>query len=441
MDDLTQVPEVRFQRAPETGPSASSRAATPEAKRQRIENRNDAMKQTAHVLARINHLNKEGADHFLHTLRQQRPDLDGLPFIMGDACRMSRAMSKAFAFSVEAVHAVRDKHEPGARPATHGADKAAEGFWGNYRLVLSRHGEMPSDRAARVTAAQITALMQMLAPEDAAMRRGLVKYHLAAVDTGDATRALARLAIFAPEAEVRAEALGALKNRRKSEANERLVADVLLAGLRYPWPAVMQHAGEAVARLGRTDLVPQLAALLDEPDPRAPAAVALHGKKTLAVRELVRVNHLRNCLLCHAPGNTPDVIDDKGFGFANGTVVTGPVPTPGHALAPPSRGSGYGPSESPDILVRADVTYLRQDFSRMQSVTDAAPWPDMQRFDFLVRTRVVTEKDAAAYQTWLKQQGPRYVAPHRQAALTALRTLTGRDAAPTAQAWRAVLGD
>ena len=33
----------------------------------------------------------------------------------------------------------------------------------------------------------------------------------------------------------------------------------------------------------------------------------------------------------------------------------------------------------------------------MQPVGDAHPWPEMQRFDFLVRTRVLSEKEVATF--------------------------------------------
>src|SRR5262249_9361104 len=94
---------------------------------------------------------------------------------------------------------------------------------------------------------------------------------------------------------------------------------------------------------------------------------------------------------------------------------------------------------SPDIFVRADVTYLRQDFSEMQPVANAAPWPAMQRFDFLVRTRTLTEKDAAAYRAAIAQRGADYVSPYQRALAAALRELTGRDAEPNAAAWRRAL--
>lgn len=172
---------------------------------------------------------------------------------------------------------------------------------------------------------------------------------------------------------------------------------------------------------------------LDEPDPRAP--LTKEGKHL--VREVVKLNHLHNCQLCHAPGNTEDV-ELKRTGRSP-HLVTAPVPSPGQPLPPPSM--GYGDFSSPDILVRVDVNYLRQDFSLLQPVKDAAPWPETQRFDFLLRTREITSAEAESYQAWIKSQGPGYLSPNHQAALGALRSLTGRDAEPTARAWRKVLGD
>jgi hypothetical protein len=34
--------------------------------------------------------------------------------------------------------------------------------------------------------------------------------------------------------------------------------DFLLSGLKYPWPAVAEWAGDAIAKLGRNELVPKL---------------------------------------------------------------------------------------------------------------------------------------------------------------------------------------
>src|SRR5262249_11861788 len=142
--------------------------------------------------------------------------------------------------------------------------------------------------------------------------------------------------------------------------------------------------------------------------------------------ELVRVNHHRNCLLCHAPATNPDVTK-------SGDIVSGAVPLPTQPL--PESSEGYG-GASPDLFVRADVTYLRQGFSLFQPVQNAEPWPKMQRFDFLVRTRVLTDAEAKAHAAQVQKREPSYLSPYHRAIHAALRELTGRDAAPNARAWR-----
>jgi hypothetical protein len=184
--------------------------------------------------------------------------------------------------------------------------------------------------------------------------------------------------------------------------------------------------------------LPKLVALLDEADPRAPAEAVVNGKKTLAVRELVRLNHNRSCLLCHPPANFgAEKLDADGTSLE---IVTAPVPNPDQPPRSMSQRGYDSLNMSPDILIRADVTYLRQDFSLMQPVEDNQPAPHKERFDFLVRTRAVPATARAEFRSWLDQQGPGYLGPHQRAAVAALRALTGRDASPpTATAWRAAL--
>jgi hypothetical protein len=285
------------------------------------------------------------------------------------------------------------------------------------------------DSTARPPSIRVAALMQVLAADGVEMQQSLVE-RLAEMKDADATRALARLAVFSFEAPVRTAAVKALKGRDRA-----IYTDSLLAALRYPWPAVAENASAALAQLPCRDVVPRLVALLDEPDPRAPIESVVDSNKTFAVREMVRINHNRGCLLCHAPGNTPDTLDLKGD--IHPDIVVSPVPPPGVPLTFP----GYGSFQNRDLLVRADVTYLRQDFSLTLSDPSVAPWPEKQRFDFLVRTRAVTADDVAVYRQWLKEQGPAYRPPHQQAVLAALRALTGRDAEPTRRAWRIVLSE
>lgn len=122
-----------------------------------------------------------------------------------------------------------------------------------------------------------------------------------------------------------------------------------------------------------------------------------------------------------------------------GLGLRAPVPVPGQQVPTPTPHGGYGQFAIPDLLVSIDVTYLRQDFSVKLPVANAQPWPEQQRFDFLVRTREVTDKEAQAYRDLLRPVQAGELSPYQQAALTGLRKLTGRDAEPTAAAWRQVI--
>jgi hypothetical protein len=213
------------------------------------------------------------------------------------------------------------------------------------------------------------------------------------------------VAVFSTDEAVRALAIEELAVRR-----EEGTTDVLKAGLGYPWPAVAGNAATAIVKLKREDLVPHLQGMLDAPDPRGPTTAVVAGQEEVVAHEVVRVNHLRNCLLCHAPatlGGTPE------------ETLAAEVPVPTEPLP---RGV-YDLPES-NLLVRIDVTYLRQDFSAMQAVTDwtAATWTNKQRFDFFVRRRVLTPEEAADLRARLAA-----VSSYRDIAARALRELTGHD--------------
>jgi uncharacterized protein (TIGR03000 family) len=415
-DDLTHVPELRFQ-----APPTLNLAKT------------NAERAIAFQMAKINHLNNKKTDGFLNALLAARSDLQGLPFAMGDACRSKGEHSRHFALAVnlvrnrlfiaqQTVTVGGEVNEENASPQKRTAADVEKSFW---QQLLAAYAEedaaiLRSDRVARdfIARGRVASLMQILAPESPALRLGLARY-LATMSHIEATRALARLTLFSAEAEVRQAALDALKIRR-----ERDYTDILLAGLRYPLPAVARRAADALVKLERSDLVPRLVALLDEPDPRAPVLEKVEQKQVLVVRELVRINHHQSCLLCHSPGNR---------GQAKGTL-TASIPVPGEPL--PSLTQYY--NMPTDLLVRVDVTYLRQDFSLLQAVKNAKPWPKMQRFDFRVRKRVLTEEEAAGYRSKLAPRQGR-LTPYQRAILAALRELTGHDTGPTGKDWRKLL--
>jgi hypothetical protein len=85
-DELAKVPEVEFQVKPEK-PAQDGKL----------------IEQTAHQLAKINHLNAKKTDAFMVALLESREDLAGLPFVMGDDCRTSGERTKQFNIAVTAV--------------------------------------------------------------------------------------------------------------------------------------------------------------------------------------------------------------------------------------------------------------------------------------------------------------------------------------------------
>ena len=392
--------------------------------------RHKAIEKTAHVMSKIHHLNMKKTDGFMLAMIEHRTDLRGLPFLMGDECRTREEQAKLFATTAENIQRI---FRP-VKANQSGRSQNLDEFW-NLMGQSNQSAQMqPSTfkQSALITnrdllfGTKVAALMQIMMPEPSEVRLGLARY-LATIPHVDATRALIKLAIFSPEDEVRAAAIEGLKLRREKD-----YTDILLQGFRYPLPAVSKRAADALVKLERKDLLENLVQVLESPDPRLPVTEKRDGKEIAFVRELVKVNHHHNCLLCHAPGNTENT--SQG-------VLKVAVPLPSEPLPKPADGGGYmsTPPLSPDIVVRIDMTYLRQDFSLMMPVNDAHPWPEMQRFDFLVRTRTLTATEAQVYEPCCDADEPGRLSPYHRAALFALRELTGRDTEPTAAAWRKLL--
>ena len=370
-------------------------------------------------LAKIRFLNEKEIDGFLKTLLKEREDLQGLPFRMGDSCRMKLAKTKYFK---QAVADVSSRFGSSIQPLS---KQQSEQAWRTFRIFCANDGQPSTTTTARecdaIIAARIAALRQVLGPQTAHVRLGLANY-LATIPHKDATRVLAELVLFSPEPEVRKAAIVGLRVRREQD-----YTDLLLTGFRHPWAPTAKHAAEAIVTLKRDDLLDKLVDVLDEPDPRMPVMRDSGKKSVIVVRELVRVNHHRNCMLCHSPSDGKNIEES----------IVAEMPTHGESF--PSGRNGYG-SGNRGNTIRADVTYLRQQFSRTMEVKDASPWPTLQRFDFLVRTREISEKDAKAWEEIKKEeQRPGYVSEYHRAALFALRELTGLDTAPTAAAWRKLL--
>jgi hypothetical protein len=236
--------------------------------------------------------------------------------------------------------------------------------------------------------------------------RGVMTDVLCLLDKPAAVEALTRIALYDPDADLRQKAVAALKTRPVTESRPYVIE-----GFAHPLSCVADHAATALTLLDDRGAIPELIDLLGKPDPATPVP---DDSGSPVVHELVKVNHSRNCQMCHAP--SWDVHE----------VARAAVPSPEQPLAGSFSLDYTNPCN--DVFVRINVTYLRPDFSRMLPVAKAAPWPDRQRFDFLVRTRPATSAELS---------DPRPTnSPQREAIVRALQRLTGESIGNDLAAWQ-----
>jgi sugar lactone lactonase YvrE len=344
-------------------------------------------------------------------VRRKRLDLRGLPFLEGDECKSSPTAATHLEGGSLALRAHLNT-------ATQSSARFVSADTRPDPKVLHDALNRAGDRYNKwLKPEAIPALQQLLMAENEAIREVLVD-QLAEIEGKQASKALAKRALFDLNPQVRKRALQALAKRPADDFRNDLVR-----GLTYPWDPVADHAAEALVTLEMRDTVPQLVALLDKPDPARPFTIPgpKSGSRQPVVKELVRINHLRNCILCHAISTSND---DKVRGF---------VPPIDQALPPPFTRAYYAPKRE-GVFVRADITYLKQDFSVPLDVHNPEPWPATQRFDFMVRVRPANQREVLAARG--SKAGP--PSEQRKALFFALRELTGKDPGPTGDDWKSL---
>jgi HEAT repeat protein len=336
------------------------------------------------------------------------PQAEALPIRYAPGCQLGPKEAATLGVLARKLHAYLDLIAP--------LDQNGKRTEPN-RLREALRQERRGKRPEWLRAEAVPTMLQILMPEDATLRLMLVDM-LADIEAKPATVALAQRAVFDLSPEVRQAAIDGLRDRPRAEYRP-----VLVDALRYPWPPVADHAADALVALEDREAAPLLVALLSKPDPAAPYTA---GKKGTAIRHVVRVNHLANCLLCHAPAVKSE----------DPVVGVDPV----QQLPPGSGGGGGGGGRrwsggggGGSLLIRADVVFLKQDFSVAFPVGVPGIAVQGLRFDYLVCNRPLTRAELTA---WKQQPPPDPVAyPQRDATLFALRALTGKDVGPTTEAW------
>ena len=254
----------------------------------------------------------------------------------------------------------------------------------------------------------VPAMMQLLQAEGAPLRELLVEL-LDGIKGKEASQALANRALFDLSKEVREKAVTALAQRPVQEYKSFIVE-----GFKSPWPAAADHAADAAAALDKKELIAELVPLLKETNPALPLT---EPKRGLYMLEFVKLNHMCNCMVCHAPSQNKE------------DLVRGRIPIPGEDPPP------LYYAERTGQFVRADITYLRQDFSVVQPVDKPGKWPGNQRYDYFLRKRPVTPVEFKAFTKMQKDKKIPETFQQRESVLYALRALTRADAGSTFEAW------
>lgn len=250
----------------------------------------------------------------------------------------------------------------------------------------------------------VPCFLQMLQAEDPPIRKVLIE-QLARVPGPRSTQALAMRAMTETDKETRHQAVKALKDREEKE-----YVPLLTQGLDYPWTSVVTHATEALVFLKGKACMPELSKAFVELDPTLP--FKLNARNTV-VRELVKVSHLSNCVLCHAPSfSTTDLV--RGAVPIQGLAIPGPATSPAYYAGPASASVGR-------LFVRADITFLRQDFSVTQPVPNSGVWPKFQRFDYMLRTRQATPEEQKKGEKLAKT-----ITPQKEVLLRAIEHISGK---------------
>jgi hypothetical protein len=327
----------------------------------------------------------------------------GLPLLMGGACRLSQTEGKGLA---KAAFDVR-----GAL-STRRLAKSQEPL--NIGLVKEKLKKVAMDDAT------VRACVQIFPEGDQTLREFLVEM-LTGHEGEFASHALARLAVADPCAKVRDQAGKALANRPHKEFQS-----VLVQFLKYPWQSGSARAAHLLVELKIKDAVPDIRQLLEEPDINLPRTVVIDRHPQQAVPQLARINHLKGCMICHSPVNPVTVNGLPRSGTFGRDFPVGSVPSPDGIVPPPFSPAYYYQQRSSDLMVRADITFLRQDFSVVQQVPKYGAWPTEQRFDFVARWLPVEEHQADQLCRTYQQNG---ISPQRQAALYVLEQLSGKETA------------
>ena len=354
----------------------------------------------------------------LNDLLAKRIDLHGLPLAMGKSCQSDTDEIRDLSHVASSLGRMiaRFNGSLGSRDAAQNdafrnlSIKQAVSYCMEDHL-RDRMGNRMGDPSSQ----KLKTIDQILQIDHPRLRLDYIEA-LRESDSKTAIKLIVNKAKFDLVPQVRIAATEALADFAPAEYRQ-----LLLEGIKYPWHVVAEHSAEALVRLNDQEAIPELVEMLELPHPHFPIDVG--GE--LVQRELVGINHLRNCLLCHAPS------------ISTSDSARGLIPHASRPLPPEYYGSGGGRDLVP-FAVRADITYLEQDFSVVLPIKDPGPWPGEQRIDFVVQNKKLTPIQASNAVLKISQSPNR----NRNAVVYALRKLTGQSPVDNSyRNWKKIVTD
>lgn len=320
----------------------------------------------------------------------QQPELVALPWQPTEAQQLSSPLARSLQDTATHLH-TRLARLPKGGEKNASLETLRKKLWGP---TADRKWDEPDC---------IPAITQILQAQPTPVRTLLVE-QLAKIPGSAASEALAQRAIYDLSPEIREQAVAALKSRPLREYQK-----TLLSGFRWPWRPVTEHSAEAIATLQLKELAQPLTAMLQEPDPAIPFEKVENGEPVLYVKELVKMNHVQNCLLCHPPS------------FRSGDLVRGVVPVPGASQRMHSYASQRFHGET--VQVRADNTTLRQEFSVIHTARSNDGEHAAERYDYFLRERRANAEEIKRHEEHEKGEQPRGLNIEREAVLFALHSI------------------
>lgn len=408
----------------------------------KLDDEKDTSKKLFESTKSTGHQGHEEHAVMLRSLAQQRTDLRGLPLLDGEHCTVdAETATMRTGLSTMLRRNFRIGSDSNARMLSMLRQKYMTDYEGvDQKKVIDelRYGspflsdtpefddfaiwvgkQLGKGQAAWKDPRQVAIFEQVMQCESPEYRRMLVVW-LSQSDSSEATAALARRAVFDLDEGIREKAADALRER---EAEQYI--DVFDKAARYPLATIAQNAREAYSQVrSPRPPTPEVVDAYDSaPEPDHPSALGTKSEEPTesqvedeaavwetaallarnshvstpyykpgctdrwVVDELVKVNHLRSCVMCHPASHSTE------------DPLRGQIPSPGEPLPRVYYGSNRG------NFVRANVVFIRQDFSAMLPVKDASPWPEMQRFDFFRVTRPATSEEMTSSQAQRVQAG------------------------------------